>query len=112
MTRSPRLVVEVPGLSARVSGGSVSAAARRGYDLLLNKAFLPPDFDQQTFDELWKTCLSAAMAAGATVSHHHGIGLLKARALAEQLGDARRMVHGLKRALDPDGIMNPGKLLP
>jgi len=45
----------VPGLSARISGVSGSAAARRGYDLLLNKAFLPPDFDQQTFDELWKT---------------------------------------------------------
>lgn len=64
------------------------------------------------YDELWKAGLSAALAAGATVSHHHGVGLLKARALAEQLGDARRMFHGLKRALDPDGIMNPGKLLP
>src|SRR5205814_1626658 len=51
-------------------------------------------------------------AAGGAVSHHHGVGLLKSRALAEQLGDARRMLHGLKRALDPDGIMNPGKLLP
>ncbi|HEY8207511.1 MAG TPA: FAD-binding oxidoreductase [Myxococcaceae bacterium] len=64
------------------------------------------------YDELWKAALAAALASGATVSHHHGIGLLKARALAEQLGDARRMVQGLKRALDPDGIMNPGKLLP
>jgi alkyldihydroxyacetonephosphate synthase len=64
------------------------------------------------YDDLWKACLSAALSAGATVSHHHGVGLLKARALAEQLGDARRMIQGLKRALDPDGIMNPGKLLP
>jgi mono/diheme cytochrome c family protein len=31
------------------------AAARRGYHLLLNKSYLPPDFDQETFDELWKT---------------------------------------------------------
>ncbi|HVE85394.1 MAG TPA: FAD-binding oxidoreductase [Myxococcales bacterium] len=67
---------------------------------------------ESRYDELWKAGLSAALAAGATVSHHHGVGLLKARALAEQLGDSRRMLHGLKRALDPDGIMNPGKLLP
>jgi len=33
----------------------LSRPARRGYELLLNKAFLPPDFDQETFDELWKT---------------------------------------------------------
>jgi alkyldihydroxyacetonephosphate synthase len=67
---------------------------------------------ESRYDDLWKAALSAALAAGATVSHHHGVGLLKVRALAEQLGDARRLFYGLKRALDPDGIMNPGKLLP
>jgi mono/diheme cytochrome c family protein len=29
-------------------------AARRGYELLVNKAYLPPDFDQETFDAVWK----------------------------------------------------------
>ncbi len=32
-----------------------TAAPRRGLDLLLNKPYLPPDFDQETFDELWQT---------------------------------------------------------
>ena len=50
------------------------------------------------------------MSAGATVSHHHGVGLLKARELAEELGEGRRMLVALKRAFDPDGILNPGKL--
>lgn len=31
------------------------AAAQRGYELLTTKAYLPPDFDQETFDEVWKT---------------------------------------------------------
>ncbi|MDZ4819552.1 MAG: c-type cytochrome [Planctomycetota bacterium] len=31
------------------------AAAARGYQFLTTKAYLPADFDQQTFDELWKT---------------------------------------------------------
>lgn len=70
------------------------------------------DRQERRYDEVWKAALAASAAAGATVSHHHGIGLLKARALHEQLGDGRRMIHALKRALDPDGIMNPGKLLP
>src|SRR5947209_16102170 len=28
--------------------------AERGYDLLVNKVYLPPDFDQETFDAVWK----------------------------------------------------------
>src|SRR5438874_10472875 len=30
------------------------SAARRGYELLVDKAYLPPDFDQETFDAVWK----------------------------------------------------------
>ncbi len=62
------------------------------------------------YDQLWRVALSAAISAGATVSHHHGIGLLKDRELVEELGQGRRMLESLKKALDPDGIMNPGKL--
>jgi mono/diheme cytochrome c family protein len=40
--------------TAAIDAGKSRAAAHRGYDLLLNKPFLPPDFDQETFDELWK----------------------------------------------------------
>lgn len=65
---------------------------------------------EQRYDEMWRRALAAAREAGATVSHHHGIGLLKARDLQEELGDGRRLLLALKRALDPDGIMNPGKL--
>ncbi len=62
------------------------------------------------YDELWRVGLTAAQSAGATVSHHHGVGLLKAAQMREELGEGRRMLVALKRAFDPDGIMNPGKL--
>ncbi len=62
------------------------------------------------YDELWRVGLAAALSAGATVSHHHGVGLLKAAQLQQELGEGRRMLQALKRAFDPDGIMNPGKL--
>ncbi|MGA9520999.1 MAG: FAD-binding oxidoreductase [Myxococcaceae bacterium] len=65
---------------------------------------------EERYDQLWRVALAAALSAGATVSHHHGIGLLKDRELVEELGPGRRMLEALKRALDPDGIMNPGKL--
>src|SRR5439155_441900 len=55
-------------------------------------------------------CASGA-AAGGTISHHHGIGRLRAPWLERELGSAYPLLRALKRALDPSGIMNPGVLL-
>jgi hypothetical protein len=48
------------GLVAALVGGAASAAAvdpperpERGLELLLTKPYLPPDFDQEVFDDLW-----------------------------------------------------------
>lgn len=58
----------------------------------------------------WDDAAAAALATGATVTHHHGVGLLKAAWLREELGEAFEVLRAVKRALDPAGIMNPGKL--
>ena len=53
------------------------------------------------------------MAHGGTLSHHHGVGLDHAPWLEAEHGpEGVRALRALKRALDPEGIMNPGKLLP
>ncbi len=65
---------------------------------------------EQRYEQLWRAALSAATSAGGNVSHHHGVGLLKAQALQDSLGEARHALAALKGLLDPDGIMNPGKL--
>lgn len=62
------------------------------------------------YRSLWRSALSAAVSAGANVSHHHGIGLLKAQVFQDGLGEGRAALAAIKAALDPDGIMNPGKL--
>jgi alkyldihydroxyacetonephosphate synthase len=62
------------------------------------------------YEALWKAALSAAVSAGANVSHHHGVGLLKAKALQDALGEGRTLLAQLKGHFDPDGVMNPGKL--
>ena len=88
-----------------------SHAYPEGCSLYFTFVLSAPDREQERrYDELWRVALQAAMSAGATVSHHHGVGLLKARELAEELGEGRRMLVALKRAFDPDGILNPGKL--
>ena len=48
--------------------------------------------------------------AGGALSHHHGVGLNRSRFVAEALGPAFDVLVATKAALDPNGILNPGKL--
>ena len=54
---------------------------------------------------------AAALALGGTVTGEHGTGVAKRRYLEAQRGpDAVRVMRAVKQALDPDGILNPGKV--
>ena len=52
----------------------------------------------------------AILAAGGNLSHHHGVGLNRARFMREAHGAAFDSIVAIKQALDPNGILNPGKL--
>jgi alkyldihydroxyacetonephosphate synthase len=55
----------------------------------------------------------AMLDCGATITHHHGIGVDHKPWLAREVGPAGvAMLRGLKSALDPTGILNPGVLIP
>ena len=63
------------------------------------------------YDRIWSDLLRAVVDAGGTLSHHHGVGLSKARFLPEELGPGgMKALHALKKAIDPSGAFNPGKL--
>ena len=65
----------------------------------------------------WKTIKQAAseaiMANGGTISHHHGIGEDHLPWIAQEKGALGiEVLRAVKQALDPAGVLNPGKLLP
>ncbi len=65
----------------------------------------------------WRAVKDAAgvaiLANGGTITHHHAIGRDHSRWLAKEIGaTGMSALAALKRELDPEGIMNPGKLLP
>ena len=70
----------------------------------------PPDEIESTYVALWDAGQRAVLAGGGNLSHHHGVGLNRGRFMAEALGSALGVLTAIKSTLDPNGIMNPGKL--
>jgi alkyldihydroxyacetonephosphate synthase len=70
----------------------------------------PPDEVESTYVAMWDAGQRAVLAGGGNLSHHHGVGINRGRFVAEALGPAHQVLIAIKSALDPNGIMNPGKL--
>ncbi len=62
------------------------------------------------YTEAWDTVTRTVRTAGGAISHHHGVGVNRARFMADALGGGLEVLRSLKDALDPGGILNPGKL--
>jgi alkyldihydroxyacetonephosphate synthase len=64
----------------------------------------------------WETAKRAAgeaiVAAGGTISHHHGVGRDHREGYAAEIGELGvEILRGIKDRLDPRGILNPGVLI-
>jgi alkyldihydroxyacetonephosphate synthase len=62
------------------------------------------------YDAVWSAAMTACRASGGTIAHHHGVGQARAPWLAEELGAGFGVLRAVKAALDPNGVLNPGKL--
>jgi alkyldihydroxyacetonephosphate synthase len=65
---------------------------------------------ERRLTEIWDVAMHIALQHGAAISHHHGIGLARQAYLREALGEGHVLLEKVKEALDPRGILNPGKL--
>ena len=73
----------------------------------------PPEDPEEAIrlhNQIWNAGVRAAMEHGGVINDHHGIGLKLSRLMKEQYGPAMQVLEGLKKSLDPNGIMNPYKL--
>lgn len=55
----------------------------------------------------WEGAMKAALDLGATISHHHGVGQVRARWVSDEMGGWMRVWRQIKEGLDPQGILNP-----
>ncbi len=75
--------------------------------------FDPADAAERARAEaLGESIARRALRLGGTISGEHGVGLHKLGSMAAEHGAALDVMRALKAALDPLGIMNPGKLVP
>lgn len=65
---------------------------------------------ERFYTAAWDTALALVSEHGGSLSHHHGVGIVRAPYLRRSLGEGVTVLEQLKRAIDPGGIFNPGKL--
>ena len=96
---------------ARTATCHLSHSYPDGACLYFTFAATPPaDEIESTYVALWDAGQRSVLANGGNLSHHHGIGLNRSRFVADALGGAHDVLSAMKWALDPNGILNPGKL--
>ena len=67
---------------------------------------------REAYEKVRKDIYQDAIQRGGVISGEHGVGLLKLDYIAENLGEANiDMMRAIKKAMDPLGIFNPGKVI-
>lgn len=73
--------------------------------------FAAAEASDELYTQIWDAGTRTALSVGASLSHHHGIGMNRARFMNEALGaNAMTTLNDIRNALDPQGILNPGKM--
>jgi alkyldihydroxyacetonephosphate synthase len=106
-------IAAVPGVLA--ASAHLSHSYGDGACLYFTFAGKPIEPTRAATEELYLACwnegTSSALRMGGSLSHHHGVGLNRARFMTEAHGEgAMHTLVEIKGALDPKGILNPGKL--
>jgi len=73
----------------------------------------PPEDAEEALrlhNRIWNTAVSASLENGGMINEHHGVGLKLARYMRRQYGEGWELLLTIKQAMDPRGIMNPGKV--
>lgn len=61
-------------------------------------------------NQVWTTAVRTSVESGGMINEHHGVGLKLARYMRLQYGPAWTLLEDIKKAIDPNRIMNPGKV--
>ena len=107
--RAVEALMSVPGTMSATA--HQSHAYTDGACLYFTFAAKPEaDERERYYVAAWDAAQRAVLDNGGALSHHHGVGLNRSRFMADALGKGLDVLASIKGALDPNGILNPGKL--
>jgi alkyldihydroxyacetonephosphate synthase len=66
--------------------------------------------DLEYYQECWDTVIKAVLDAGGSIAHHHGIGINRSHWMVSEWGRSMKILKKIKNLLDPNNILNPGKI--
>lgn len=113
-SRVPELVAKIDELRRR-TGLTMVAFGHAGdgnihFNIMLDKS------DQAAMEKATRAVedlFDTTLALGGTISGEHGVGITKAPYLRKEIGgDALLLMRRIKKAFDPLGVLNPGKIFP
>ncbi len=112
-SRLPEMVERIERAASR-HGVFIATVAHAG-DGNLHPSFVFDRGLEEVPAKVWAAAdevFTAALELGGTLTGEHGVGIIKRRWLGDEIGEESMAVHrSIKDALDPLGIMNPGKVL-
>ncbi|MHA1619145.1 MAG: FAD-binding oxidoreductase, partial [Promethearchaeota archaeon] len=103
-------IMEVPG--AMMASGHASHFYPTGVCFYFTFTAVPKK--EQTpldiYNKCWDAAIHATLDMGGTAAHHHGMGLNRTRWMHLEHDSIYPLFQKIKRLLDPQNILNPGKL--
>jgi len=107
------MIARMLGVKGIISASSHSSHSyTQGTNLYITFVAVGPEIEsaEALYQSIWEAAMEACLEAGGTMAHHHGVGLHRARWMPGEHGEALEVLRRLRSALDPKGLMNPGKL--
>lgn len=91
--------------------GHYSHFYREGACLYVTFAGIPKD-PMRYYQDTWDAAMKATLRNNGSISHHHGVGFWRIQYMEQELGASGvKLLKSIKTALDPEGILNRGKLI-
>ncbi|MEG0227856.1 MAG: FAD-binding oxidoreductase [Lachnospiraceae bacterium] len=114
-TACDRIIAEVPDMT--LMGGHSSHSYINGTNMYFVYYYnivdcAPEEEINKYHNRINQIICEQVIKFGGSIVHHHGLGKARAKYVWEEYGSSFYMLETLKKAFDPNGIMNMGTLIP